>query len=84
MKRRYMFMKINCPMELYAPARGLYTCILTIIFKHPGKSKPNFIWSIVREGVVVKVCQVQGHVTEIAAINSKMNLLLQNQKVYDF
>ena len=53
-----------------------------------GQSKPNFMWSIVRKGAMKVYINCQGHMTKMAtmAIDSKIfkNLILQNQKAYDF
>ena len=68
------------PKGLSALAQGLYLNIQTS--SSPtllDKSKPNFIWSFLLKGVGTKVyINFAGHMTKIK------NLLLQNQKVYDF
>ena len=52
-----------------------------------GQSKSNFIWRILGKGEKVYI-NGPGHITKMAAIaiNSEIfkNLLLQNQKAYDF
>ena len=54
MDRRFMFMKKIVPRGLSAPAPGYIHVycyyIQTSTLKPLGKSKPNFMWSIVRKG----------------------------------
>ena len=86
-------MEILAPKGLSAPAPGYihvddHNIKTSSSLKLLGQSKPNFMWSILGEGGMKVYLNGQGHMTKMAtmAINSKMfkNLLLQNQKAYDF
>ena len=89
MDRRLMFMKKNAAQEIRSYIHLYFHNIQTVSsLKSHGKPKPNFVFSILRKGEQVYINGLD-HLTEMTsmAINNKnflKNLLLQNQKVYDF